>query len=354
MAEITKKEIKSYLEEDNSSLNTFRTLILFGKNSATYKFAFCHSLLKLTARNEVKYDDLRDEFVKELLAHYEKNPHQFSRESTKLTQAMGVYLKTSQNETDWNTLLTVAENSIYNNVFDAFQNVGNGTINKEYQLFEHDKKNKKLVLTDNVNLILEDNELKETIHNENQSRWNIVEEAWRAGLAPNMLDYNEDDKTFYSVSDNYPRIGLRSAVDVLMPYQKGHCFYCNRKMSSFVSSQDDAFPDVDHFLPYSMLNNNDLNVNPNGVWNLVIACKSCNRGADGKFDEPPKEMYYKKLKLRNLLFVEEHKHSLRNSILLSLNVANKQQLSEKMDNIYSNFRMIKGWKPRYIFDANNE
>ena len=169
MTEITKREIKSYLEEESSSLNTFRTLILFGKNSATYKFAFCHSLLKISARNEVKYDELRDEFVKELISHYEQNPHQFQSESTVLTKAMSLFLQSTRSESDWNTLLTVAEASIYNNVFDAFQNVGNGTINKEYQLFEHDKKNKKLVLTDNVNSILENERFKEVLNNENQS-----------------------------------------------------------------------------------------------------------------------------------------------------------------------------------------
>ena len=39
---------------------------------------------------------------------------------------------------------------IYNNVFDAFHNVGGGSIKKEHLLFEHLPHEKKLVLTDMV------------------------------------------------------------------------------------------------------------------------------------------------------------------------------------------------------------
>ena len=126
-----------------------------------------------------------------------------------------------------------------------------------------------------------------------------------------MLVYDKDENIFYSES-KYQRVGLRSAVDILMPYQKGDCFYCNRQLDRQSDSQNDSFPDVDHFYPFSLFNNqNMIAANPNGVWNLVIACKSCNRGGDGKFDAPPDRLYFRKLLERNLLFVEEHKHSLK-------------------------------------------
>ncbi len=349
MAEIKKKEIKEFLEVDNSALNTFRTLILFGRNTATYKFAFCNALMQLNPRNEVKYDDLRDGFVQELVNHYKNNTNQFKLGTTKLTEAMDNFLLTSKSQTDWNNLYNIAERSIYNNVFDAFQNVGRGTINKDYLLFEHDRQNKKLILTDNTNSILESNDMKKIITLENQSRWEIVEEAWKAGLSPNVLEYNDDDEVFYSVL-NYERVGLRSAVDVLLPYQKGNCFYCNKELDREASSQDDNFPDVDHFLPFALMNRMLPNaINPNGVWNLVIACKECNRGVNGKFDEPPHKQFYHQLKRRNLYFTEEHKHSLKNSILLSLNAETSLQVGLGMDSIYKSFEMLNGWQPEIIY-----
>jgi 5-methylcytosine-specific restriction endonuclease McrA len=303
-------------------------------------------------QDSIKYDDLRDDFVKELVNHYRHNKHQFVRGTTKLTDSIDLYLKGDQSETEWNSLLQVAENNIYNNVFDAFQNVGSGTIGDAYTLFEHDKKNRRIVLTDNTNLILENTEFIQDISAENQSRWNIVEEAWRSGLTPNLLVYDKDENTFYSESKQHERIGLRSAVDVLMPYQKGRCFYCNTSLDRYSDSQNDSFPDVDHFLPFAMMNQHkSITVNPNGVWNLVITCKQCNRGKDGKFDSIPDSQYFSKLLARNLLFVEEHKHSLRNSILLSLNAVDKQSVKSTMLGIYNVFKMIRGWKPKeFIYE----
>jgi 5-methylcytosine-specific restriction endonuclease McrA len=342
MSRIKKGNIQSFLDTEASALNTFRTLVLFGKNTATYKFALCDALLKHDAKSELYYHDLRDDFVNELVRHYKDNPNQFVRGDTLLTKAMSGYLSSSQDSPDFDELMKVAEKNIYNNVFEAFQNVGNGTIDDKYKLFEHDEKNRKLILTDNINLVLSNDNLKSQIIKENQSRWNVVEEAWRSGLSPNLLEYNEKDSTFFSVS-GVVRVGLRAAIDVLIPYQKGLCFYCSRTLNRFTNPQEDSFPEVDHFLPFSRLQEQD---NPNGVWNLVVACKNCNRG---KSDSPPDKCYFEKLKDRNVLYLEEHKHSLRNSVLISLDVSNKLELIAKMAEIYKKFEIIKGWKPKEIF-----
>lgn len=91
-------------------------------------------------------------------------------------------------------------------------------------------------------------------------------------------------------------------------------------------------------------------INPNGVWNLVLACVSCNRGTNGKFDSPPDKRYFSKLMARNSLFVEEHKHSLRNSMLLSLNSPNKAVVLKKMEVLRKPFEIFNGWQPRYIHE----
>jgi hypothetical protein len=113
---------------------------------------------------------------------------------------------------------------------------------------------------------------------------------------------------------------------------------------------DDDFADVDHFFPISKVKflPNDF-PSANGVWNLVIACKKCNRGTGGKFDEPPANSYFEQLLGRNVLFFEEHRHSLKNSICLSLGVNTKNGIIAKMKNVYKHFEVVKGWKPERIF-----
>jgi hypothetical protein len=66
------------------------------------------------------------------------------------------------------------------------------------------------------------------IEDENQSRWLLVEEAWRNKLSPNMLEYHNGE--FISINKSNERVNLRSAVNVLLPYQHGNCFYCNKKI----------------------------------------------------------------------------------------------------------------------------
>ena len=346
MSNIKIKEVRDYLIEDNSSLNTVRTLILFGKNVSTYKFVLCQTLMQLRPQSDITYEDIKTIFVKSLLEHYIVNKHQFNSGKNKLTQAMDSF---HLGELTLDELMKVAEKTIYNNVFDAFQNVGKGTIDDKYRLFEHDKKSKKLIITDNLNSILENQTLKELIEAENESRWKVVEEAWSNKINPNFLEYNKAENTFYSVTRD-KRTNLRAAVDILAPYQKERCFYCNREINRKVDSQDDSFPDVDHFLPFSIIvNSSDIGFNPNGVWNLVVSCKACNRGKDGKFDAPPSKVFYEKLKKRNLLYVEEHRHSLKNSILMSLGASDKVDVGVKMDELYKSFSCIKGWSPKETF-----
>ncbi len=348
MMDIKKKDIKEFLESEQSALNTVRTLLLFGRNSATYKFALCNALMKAKPSSELVASDLTEDFINEFISHYKNNPHQFNNGSTSLTKSIDQYLSSSKSHSDWSDLIDKAEKVIYLNVIDRFQNVGGGEIEKNYMLYEplgtnNDKASRKLILTDNILQILENDVLKKKVLDESHSRWQVVEEAWRAGVNPNTLEYDKQNEIFYSNCRNQ-RIGLRSAVDVLSPYQKGKCFYCGRQLDKEGGSQSPSFPDVDHVFPLEMLVKLNI-INPNGIWNLVIACMKCNRGADGKFMTPPCIEYFEKLLKRNVLFVEEHNHSLRNSILLSLNARNKAAVTERMKAIFKHFDFIKGWKP---------
>ncbi|MEZ9874674.1 hypothetical protein [Vibrio breoganii] len=168
---IKKREVKVFLDKDISTLNTFRTLTLFGKNAATYKFALCHALLKQNGQtSELRYEDLQESFLRELVKHYKNNPHQFSRRENSLTREIDLYLASERTSSDWSRLSTAASKNIFNDVFRAYQNVGSGTLAKSYMLFEDQRKHKKITMTDRLLSVLENNQAKQIISNENQAR----------------------------------------------------------------------------------------------------------------------------------------------------------------------------------------
>lgn len=57
--------------------------------------------------------------------------------------------------------------------------------------------------------------------------------------------------------------------------------------------------DVDHFFPFVLEQRLRTDLNINGVWNLVLACKDCNRGENGKFERVPDLQYLERLNKRN-------------------------------------------------------
>jgi len=337
-----KKIIHDYFYSKIDPITTFRTILLFGRNTSTFKFAYCSALLKQNPKNEIKLSDLSNDFLSELYSHYKNCQSQWTTGKNSISEAFDLY----ELNGDWESVIKSSEKILFNYVLDAFHNVGGSSIENKYILFENDKKSKKIILTDSINNILQNEDLKNTIIEENQTRWLIVEEAWKNKLSPNMLEYNSGE--FISVSKTHERVNIRSAINVLLPYQNGNCFYCNKTLNKKANKSDHDFPDVDHFIPFSLFKKINY-INPNGVWNLVLSCMECNRGVDGKSDIPPSEIYFYKLLERNLRFALEHSHSLHNTILKSLDAKNSIEITGKMKEIYSLFQQIKPWAPSKLY-----
>ena len=123
--------IKNYVEEEISPFSTLRTILLFGRNVSTYKFALADTLLKSPANSTLSYKDLRDSFLKSLYKHYIINPNQYQGGSNSITRAFDQFSL----DNDWGKVVPIAEKNIYNNVFDAFHNVGGSSIKREHILY---------------------------------------------------------------------------------------------------------------------------------------------------------------------------------------------------------------------------
>jgi len=84
-----------------------------------------------------------------------------------------------------------------------------------------------------------------------------------------------------------------------------------------------------------------------GVWNLVLACKECNRGEGGKHAQVPSLRLLEKLNARNEFLISSH-HPLRETLMLQ---AGKQpELRKGFLNDYYNrakAALIHEWDPSH-------
>lgn len=195
----------------------------------------------------------------------------------------------------------------FNNVIDAFHRLGPSAIPKKFFIDERSA-NKGIRLTDELRIlgqIIHPNNLMD----ETEARWRLVETAWGLGVSSSLIDFDRDGKDFY-IPRKEGRIVVTTAGAALNGYQKGHCFYCFASISTDGGS-DGA--DVDHFFPWSLQTHVKGNIN--GIWNLVLACRSCNRGERGKSNFVPELPLLERLHRRNEFFIGSH-HPLREALML--------------------------------------
>ena len=137
-----------------------------------------------------------------------------------------------------------------------------------------------------------------------------------------------------------------------MEYQKGRSFYCGANL--YLEANLNC--DVDHVIAHSLaaLNTRYEKVNLNGVWNLVLACIDCNRGASGKFARVPTLRFLEKLETRNNYFIDSH-HPLRETLMQQTGMTQLQRhdfLQREYDSAKS--ILIHDWEPTTCWNESQE
>jgi len=326
---------------DPSLESQWRAIILFGKNSATYKFAFAKSLLKLV-NNEttrISLKDLSEPFSRNILKHLKQNDKQGNSKSSSFLNGCRSYLS---DELEHSELLKITEQKGFTNVVDAFQNVNGGEIPNPFYHKDYIGKRKEIIITDELL------KLKESFHFQNfeqevEARWNLVETAWNLNINPNLLEvkYDEKNALFFIESDLMKRKNVTSVKDALNGYQKGKCFYSFQNIS--INSNSNNICDVDHFLPHTnklIHSNNGANIN--GVWNLVLADSSINRQKSAKV---PEKRFLERLYNRNEFYISS-KHPLAETIINQTGFTKdaRKKFLEKHYNLAIE-NSIQTWKP---------
>jgi hypothetical protein len=306
-----------FLEVQPSIENYWRALILFGRNVASYKFALGKALLELRAApgDLVKLDDLAVPFARNICEHLLKAPKQATSQSSRFLEACR---KRNSGEIDEQELRNTTVSLGFNNVIEAFHRLGPREIDKKFFIDER-ATNKGIRLTDELR------KLGEIIHPNNltfetEARWRLVETAWELGLNRSLISFDQNSEDF-CIERLDRRVAVTSARSALNGYQKGHCFYCFAPISTD-SGQGGA--DVDHFFPWSLQVH--LIGNINGIWNLVLACKECNRGERGKFDFVPSRSLVERLHRRNEFFIGSH-HPLRETLMMQTGALKQERIA---------------------------
>lgn len=300
-----------FQQNDLSLESQWRAIILFGKNSATYKFAFAKSLLELIdqERTRISLEELSKPFADNLISHLKNNDKQGNSNSSKFLDACRAHI---QGELSHEQLYALTEKLGFVNVIDAFQNVNGSVIPSVFYEKDFSNGKKEIVITDDLL------RLKESFHIQNfgqevEARWNLVETAWNLKINPNLLEIKYDDVSslfFIEETDFMRRKEITSVRDALNGYQKGKCFFSFQDIS--IVSGDPKVCQVDHFLPHA---NKTVHAregaNINGVWNLVLADPDVNGQKGARI---PDLKFLERLYNRNEFYIES-KHPLAETII---------------------------------------
>jgi 5-methylcytosine-specific restriction endonuclease McrA len=291
----------------------WRAVILFGQNAASYKFALAKSLLELASAEKtfITLEELALPFAMHVVEHIKVVDKQGQRPTGPFLQGCRSFVT---GEIDVEKLRAISARYGFINVIDAFHVVNRAPI--PISFFE-DAREKRggIVVTDQL-LALKSRIQFENLPIEVEARWNLVQTAWDLGISRSVLAIHADERGhLFVINRDKRRKSVTSSRDALNGYQKGKCFYCFRDISIVPSS--DAMADVDHFFARTLSRDEALTANLDGVWNLVLACRSCNRGSQGKSTRVPAVHYLDRLHTRNEFLIASH-HPLRETLMLQM------------------------------------
>ena len=322
--------------------NYWRSIILFGRNVASYKFALGKSLLELAQQGTeiVTLDQLAEPFSRNVCEHLQLADKQATSNSSRF---LDTCRKFNVDAIKKEELLDATAKLGFNNVIDAFHVVHDGDIAVRFFTDERNGSEKGIRLTDDLFRLTEKIQYR-NLPTEVEARWRLVETAWELKLPRHVLTVGYDAESELLVVNNrmFERKVITGCRDALNGYQKGKCFYCFGDIS--VDKTSGNLADVDHFFPHALKPHGIGDV-IDGVWNLVLACQNCNRGPKGKFARLAELRFLDRLHQRNNFFIGSH-HPLRETLIHQTG-ADELARRQFLQTIYDQSKalLVRNWKP---------
>jgi hypothetical protein len=338
-----------FTELEASTETYFRSVILFGRNVASYKFALGEALLHFAGegRTFVHVDDLARPFTASLLRHLRQVDVQGTSGSSRFLEACRASLRGELSE---EVLLATAVKLGFNNVIDAFHTVNQGETPVRFFVDER-RSQQGLLLTEALMALPETRTLQfGSLSQEVEARWRLVEAAWSLNLPASALNVQVDDggDDLYLYDRARRRQTLTGVREALNGYQKGQCFYCHQELG--LATDDWSRAEVDHFFPH-VLKTLGSRIPVDGIWNLVLACQRCNRGAAGKMARVPAQEFVERLHTRNTYLIQSH-HPLRETLLNQLGTTEADRtMFIRAAELQAVETLIHRWRPHHVHAA---
>jgi len=308
----------------------WRSIVLFGRNVASYKFALAKSLLDLAEQDKTHLtaEELAAPFSKYICEHLQQADKQGTSGSSSFLTACRQY---NQGQIEHDQLISTTARLGFNNVLDAFHIVNGIAVPDPFFVKQGASNSSGIILTDQV-YRLKEIAFETNLDLEVEARWRLVETAWDLQVPTHTLKVEHDQSTGLLTIDEsgIERKSITPVRPALNGYQKGKCFYCFADIDA--SGGGESICDVDHFFPFTLQPYTPVNLD--GIWNLVLACPFCNRGGNGqgKMAKIPAIHYLERLNRRNNFLVNSH-HPLRETIMAQTGLTDesRRQFLQGMD-----------------------
>ena len=212
----------------------------------------------------------------------------------------------------------------FNNVIDAFHVVDRADVSTRFFVDERQQSLRGIRFTDELLVLASEADTKAPLEAEAESRWRLVESAWherRSTGATLRVDYDRPSEMIVR-----GMLGHRRHITWVRPslsgYQASTCFYCGTAVTPLLGLDHSA--DIDHYFPHMLMSRGVL-VDLDDVWNLVLACAECNRGAAGKFHRLAHGDFLERLWQRNERLIGSH-HPLREAMMAATGSTSAKRL----------------------------
>ena len=328
--------IKQPTIEDN-----WRGIILYGRNSQSYKFALAKSLLEMRPAEGdlIRLEDIAPIYAGHLTDHLKTSDKQGTAPSSKFLDICRSFNEGSTTEAQ---LVKKTIELGFKNVIDAFHRVYQNDV--PFRFFENERKtNGGIRITTNFSL-LADRPQFEDLTKEAEARWRLVETSWELKLSRALITVHHDSEfeLLFALDGKRRRKNVTSSRDALNGYQLGYCFYCFDHIH--LDQGKESFPEVDHFFPHTLKQSGFGSI-IDGIWNLVLACKECNRGAGGKFTAVPTERLLARLNTRNEFLIGSN-HPLKETLMRQTGIL-KADRKVFLKNFYNDVwaSLLHRWEP---------
>ena len=301
-----------------TSHTAWRTIVLLGNNTRTYKFALGHALLECASsgKTSVTLEDLARSYSLEIAKH-DEYPQGSGVDEQSPTDFLAVVQReravTLEVGQPTDALVEAAIRSMPGMVMQKFHTVPDGFV-RNFDFYTLEKVNGIQVVqfSDELLHVATSREIR-ILKDELFARWNVVEASFSPDIGGTLRVQGvvaSGDREFLELrrevsgSNIFRRPQISKLRPALTGFQEGLCFHCKQMLSGMVKT-----PHVDHVIARAYVSRKFLTsdfwrgVDIDGVWNLVVSCSDCN---SSKSDKPPTSEMLRRLRERNDLAIRSN------------------------------------------------